>query len=467
MRRAKIAGTLGPSCEDPKVLERAVRAGLDLARINFSHGSESDHRRQAAVVRKVSGRTGRPVALMADLQGPRFRIGTLPGGRLELADGKMIVLEAGRRRSRPERVPVAYSALAQDVASGDTILLDDGKLVLRVTSVEGREVRCRVVRGGVLTDHKGLNIPGRELSAPSLTRKDRRDLDLAVELDADWLALSFVRRAEDVKKVRRLLARADSEVRIMAKIERPEAVDDLDRILEVSDGLLVARGDLGVELPPEKVPSLQKLMIAMANAAGKPVMTATQMLESMRSSTRPTRAEASDVANAVLDGSGSLLLTAETAVGEHPVEAIAMMGRIIEEAERTGVGYRPPVPPGPMPTAEAICHAAAQTAAEVGARLIAVFTVSGYSARSIARFRPQAPIMAFTPHDEVRRRMAVYWGVESRSTPNMKTAEQLLRHLERALAEERLARKGDRVVMVAGHPVGVSGTTNLMTVLEV
>ena len=375
-----------------------------------------------------------------------------------------MTLEAGRTRaSRVDNVPVSYAALARDVRAGDRILLDDGKLVLRVRDVRDRAVRCRVMRGGSLTDRKGLNVPGRQLSAAALTRKDRRDLRLAVEMQADWLAVSFVRRARDVRLVRALVRRAGGDSKIMAKIERPEALEELDDILESSDGILVARGDLGVELPPERVPMLQKTIIERANAAGKPVMTATQMLDSMRESRRPTRAEASDVANAVLDGSDALLLTGETAVGRYPREAVAMMDRIIREAEaaRPARGEEGAVTHG---TAEAICRAAARTAERVAARWIAAFTVSGGTALQVARFRPSVPILAFTPSPRVCGMLSAVWGVQARQTPELDGADDLMRHLETAVRKARLARRGDRVVVLSGYPVGVPGTTNLMAV---
>ncbi len=466
-RRAKIAATLGPACDSAATLRAMIEAGLDVARLNFSHGEPDEHRRRVRLLRGLEREASRPIALMGDLQGPRFRVGTLPRGRVDLGEGERVVLAAGRERAGGGRIPVSYRALARDVRRGDPILLDDGRVVLRVTGVRADTVRCEVERGGVLSDHKGINLPGRRLSAPALTAKDRRDLALAVELGVDWLAVSFVRRPEDVELARRLLARAGSAAEVMAKIERPEAVDRLDAILAVSDGLLVARGDLGVELPPERVPVLQKRIVETAVAAGKPVVTATQMLDSMRRAARPTRAEASDVANAVLDGSACLLLTAETAAGEHPVEAVAMMARIIDEAERSGRARRPEAPSGGLGIPEATCLAGCRAAHDVGARRLVVFTVSGGTARHAASFRPRTPIVAFTPDDAVRRRLALYWGIEPRRMPRLDSTRKLMRHLDRALLSDGLAARGDVVVVLSGFPVGVSGTTNLMTVRRV
>jgi pyruvate kinase len=362
---------------------------------------------------------------------------------------------------------VSYAALCKDVGRGDTLLLDDGNLSLTVSRVRAPIVRCRVERGGELTDHKGINIPGKRLSAAALTPKDRRDLRLAVEMGADWLAVSFVRRAADVVTARRLLKRAGREIPVMAKIERPEAIDDLEAILEASDGLMVARGDLAVELSPEKVPNLQKEIIDRASAVGKPVVTATQMLESMRNAPRPTRAEASDVANAILDGSSGLLLTAETAVGRYPVETIRMMARIIAATEASGRARRAEDPAGPLSIAETACLAASRAAEEVGARRVVVFTESGFTAREVARFRPRVPIVAFTPHEEVRRRLAPVWGVRSRRLTPFRSTDALMNGLERALVDGGLAERGDTVVVLLGLPLGVAGTTNLIKIHEV
>ena len=453
--RAKIAATLGPASDRPGVLRKLLDAGVSVVRLNLSHGDADDHRRRVAAVRRAERSTGRPVAVLADLQGPRFRVGRLPGGSIDLDEGAAVTLIAGRATAPAGMIPVSYAALARETSAGDRVLLDDGKLVLRVISVRGEHVRCEVEQGGTLTDRKGINLPGGALSAPALTAKDRRDLALAVDMEADWLAVSFVRRPEDVRTARRLLRKHGSTMPIMAKIERPEAVERLDAILGEADGILVARGDLGVELPPETVPVLQKRIIA------------TQMLESMRFEIRPTRAEASDVANAVFDGSGSLLLTAETAVGEYPLEAVEMMARIIAEAEGSGRVNRPPLPTGRLSVTDATCVAAGRAAHDVGAKFLAAFTVSGRTAAAVARFRPSTPILAFTPSYEVRRRLALHWGLETRSTPDLGTTRELMVHLDKDLRRARLAADGDLVVVLSGFPVGISGNTNLVTVHRV
>ncbi len=467
-RQAKIAATLGPASDDTVTLDAMLGAGAEVFRINFSHGTHEGHRRRVRRLRRAARRRGMHAALMADLQGPRFRVGLLEGGALALEEGERVDLVAGKQRSAAGTVPVSYAALARDVKRGQAILLDDGKLELRVQRVRGNIVRTEVVRGGVLTDRKGINLPGTDLSAPAVTAKDRKDLALAVELEADWLAVSFVRRAADVRLARRAMKRLGADLPVLAKIERPEALDRLDSILDASDGLLVARGDLGVELPPERVPPIQKEIIALGNREGKPVMTATQMLESMRHERRPTRAEASDVANAVLDGSGSLLLTAETAVGSYPVDAVRMMARIIEQAESVAEGVPWELPPHPQPSVSTTtCLAACTAACEIEARYLVVFTQSGFSARQVARFRPTMPILAFTPDPAVCRQLALYWGVHPRRLSATRSVESMMNSMDRALVKERLVRKGEIVVVVSGSPLGVPGTTNLVKVHRV
>jgi pyruvate kinase len=466
-RRAKIGATLGPAWADSSTMERILDAGVDVARLNFSHGASADHRRQVRRLRRVSHKLGKRVALLADLQGPRFRVGLLDGGALELVTGDGVDLIAGKRRSAPGTVPVSHGALVRDVAAGQSILFDDGRIALRVERVQDAKIRCEVVRGGTLRDNKGINIPGCALSVPTVTAKDRRDLREAVDLGADWLAISFVRSARDVETAKRLLRRAGRELPVMAKIERPEAVEQLEQILEVSDGLLVARGDLGVEIPPEDVPIVQKQIVEAANRAGKPVMTATQMLDSMRHNPRPTRAEASDVANAVLDGSDCLLLTAETAVGEYPVETVATMNRIVSKAEASGRTRRVKRPEGELSVPITLGLAGCRAAFEVGARYLVVFTQSGFSAYHAARFRARTPILSFSPSARVARRLQMVWGVEPHTIRAAKSLESMARSVDKALVENGLARRGDLVVVLSGSPVGVSGTTNLMKVHRV
>ncbi|HXV75087.1 MAG TPA: pyruvate kinase [Candidatus Polarisedimenticolaceae bacterium] len=463
-RKAKIAATLGPASDATQAMAQLVRSGLDVARLNFSHGSPDEHAARVERLRLVARAAERIVGVMADLQGPRFRVGTLPGGSLTLADDAVVELVAGRKRAPHGALPVSHAALARDVKQRQAILIDDGRIRLQVERVRDDRVRCRVVRGGKVAERKGINLPGTDLSVPTITPKDRRDLETAVEIGADWLAVSFVRSARDVRQARRLLAKAGSTMPVMAKIERPEAIDRLDEILDAADGVLVARGDLGVELAPEDVPILQKQIIEAANAAGKPVVTATQMLDSMRHSAQPTRAEASDVANAVLDGSGCLLLTAETAVGEYPVEAVRMMARIIERAENAG---RTRVEDGPhanLSIAVATAHAGCRAAAEVGARYLVAFTSSGSTAFHVSRFRPITPLVACTTRFEIARRMTLLWGVTPVVVERRANFEGLVETVDDNLRRAGLAEAGDVVVLIAGAPVGMPGTTNAIKV---
>jgi pyruvate kinase len=448
-------------------MERLIDAGMDVARLNFSHGLAAEHETRVRRLRLAARAAGRNIALMADLQGPRFRVGELPGGVLSLEDGAGIDVVAGARKAAEGKLPVAYAALARDVRRGDSIRIDDGKVELRVERVRGDVIRCIVVRGGAVTDRKGINLPGVELSVPTITPKDRRDLRFAVEAGADWLAISFVRRGDDVKLAKRLLRRAGRELPVMAKIERPEAIEALDEILEQADGVLVARGDLGVELATEEVPILQKQIIDAANARGKTVMTATQMLDSMRFSSRPTRAEASDVANAVLDGSSSLLLTAETAAGQYPVETVRTMASIIERAERAGLTHEIPELGGEISIPTATAHAAVRAAIDVGATHLVAFTTSGTTACQVARFRPPMPVIACTPSDEVARQLNVQWGVDPVKVRKFDTLEKMIRAVDRALIAESVAKRGQVVVVLAGSPLGVPGTTNVLKVHRV
>jgi len=468
-RRAKIAATLGPACRSTRTLIKMVRSGLDVARLNFSHGDRKAHAGLVAALRRAEQQARRPVALLADLQGPRFRIGEVPGGSLRLVAGERVKLHAGRRNCAPGGLPVTYAALASDVRRGDRVLIDDGRIELRVTGKRGNDVISEVVCGGTVHDNKGINLPDSSLSVPAVTAKDARDLQTAAELGADWLAVSFVRRAADVARARRLLKKAGHEIPVLAKIERAEAIDRLDEILAEADGLMVARGDLGVELSAASVPILQKQIIETANAHGKPVITATQMLDSMRHSSRPTRAEVSDVANAVLDGSGCLLLTAETAVGEYPVDAIETMADIIGQAESSGRTQHQAPPEGGLSITVTTCHAGCYAAADVQAKALAVFTRGGATALQTARFRPDTPILAFTPSEAVRRRLALAWGVQPFRLAERGGLHALLRNLDRTLLEKRLAKRNDIVVVLMSDRIGGAALsrTNLMRVHRV
>jgi pyruvate kinase len=466
--RTKIIATLGPSSDDPATLERMIEAGVDVVRLNFSHGTRAEQLARLETIRKVTGPLGGDVAVLVDLQGPKIRVGELPGGEVELERGAMVELVAGAERAEPPAIPVVYERLAADVRPGDRILLDDGSMELRVVGVGGGTVRAEVRRGGVLRPRKGVNLPGVKVSAPSLTAKDLADLKLAVEGEVDYVALSFVRRAEDVRDARAEIRALGGDIPIVAKLERPEAIEGLDSILDASDAVMVARGDLGVEVAVEEVPVIQKHVIARANASGVPVITATQMLESMIANPTPTRAEASDVANAVFDGTDAAMLSGETAIGRWPVEAVEAMMRIIRRAEATPHLTNPPGPPtGALDVTATVCRAAVAAAADLDARAIVSFTESGATARYVSRFRPRRPIVGLTPSERTRRRMALYWGVEA--APRVDPCdhvEEMLRQADQRLLDGGWAERGDLTVVISGGATR-AGATNRMIVHRV
>ncbi|MGH9775288.1 MAG: pyruvate kinase [Candidatus Acidiferrales bacterium] len=462
-RRAKIVCTIGPATSSPEALDRLVREGMDVARLNFSHGSPAEHAQRVAAVRRAGMRHEKPVAILADLQGPKIRTGVLAGGRaIELCSGQRLTITTENVPGTQGRISTNFRPLAAAVRRGDRILLSDGEIELRVERVRGREILCRVVNGGRLGEHQGINLPGVKLRVPSLTPKDRRDLGVALGLGVNYVALSFVRTAADVRAAKSAIARAGKKTPLIAKLEKPEALDNLDEILSAADGVMVARGDLGVEMGPEKVPVAQKRIIARARDFLLPVITATQMLDSMKDNPRPTRAEASDVANAIFDGSDALMLSGETAVGHYPFAAVAMMDRIIREAEAS-ISH-PPLPQRienlrvNETIAETVCHAAE----ELCLKLVAVFTESGSSARLISKYRPRAPIIAFSQNAETRRKMSLYWGVTPRSIQRVADIDELAAIAEKRLGEEKLVRRGDVIALVAGTPFGVPGTTNFL-----
>jgi pyruvate kinase len=466
--RTKVIATLGPASDQPATLERMIRAGVDVVRLNFSHGTRAEHVARVERVRAVGDRLGGAVAILVDLQGPKIRVGELPGGSVELGQGDTVELVAGVETAPPPAIPVVYDRLAADVRPGDRILLDDGALELRVVSAGGTTVRAEVRRGGVLRSRKGVNLPGVAVSAPSLTDKDLADLRLAVEGEADYVALSFVRRAEDVDGARAEIRRLGGDIPVVAKLERPEAIERLDAILNASDAVMVARGDLGVEVAVEKVPVIQKHVIASANACGVPVITATQMLESMITNPTPTRAEASDVANAVFDGTDAAMLSGETAVGRWPVEAVEAMVRIIDAAEATPHLSHPPGPPsGGLDVTATVCRAAVAAAADLDARAIVAFSESGATARFVSRFRPRMPVVGMTPFEGTRRRMALYWGVEAAErVDHCDQVEEMLRQADRRLLDGGWAERGELTVVVSGGATR-TGATNRVIVHRV
>ncbi len=467
-RKAKIVCTIGPATASPAMLERMVRGGMDVARLNCSHGDHSWHARVFRGLMQTAVRHGRDLGILADLSGPKMRTANTKDGRpLALKDGHAFVLAVDRSPGVPGRIGVSDPHLPARVHQGDRILLDDGLIELRVDRTTKTEIRTTVIHGGPLGSHKGINLPGVRWKRPPLTAKDRLDLDLALRLGVSYVALSFVQSARDVKAVKDMIHRTGRRMPLIAKLEKPEAIDDLENILDAADGIMIARGDLGVEMGPEKVPMIQKRAIQRAHAHGLPVITATQMLESMTHNPRPTRAEVSDVANAVFDDTDAVMLSGETASGDHPLEALAMMDRVVREAEasRTDAGYQEPEGKGSVPAT--IADAVRTAAAELRLGAIAAFTEYGRSAQLISLHRPRAPIVAFSTHPLTRRRLAICWGVSTRSVPKVSTVEALSLHAERVLMRDGLVRKGDHVAFVAGTPVGRPGHTNLLKLFTV
>jgi pyruvate kinase len=440
-----------------------MRAGMDVARLNFSHGTHADHARTFALLRETSVRLQKPIAILADLPGPKIRTGELAGGKaVTLKAGQRFVITTARVLGDSTRVGTTFTALPREVHRGDRILLADGLIELRVRQAREREVVCEVANGGELGEHKGINLPGVKLRVPAITPKDRVDLAFALTHGADYIAVSFVRRPKDVQMAKAAIRRAGRDTPVIAKLEKPEAIENLDAILQAADGVMVARGDLGVEMNLERVPVVQKQIIARARELRRPVITATQMLESMTQNPRPTRAEASDVANAILDGSDAVMLSAETAAGKYPVESVAMMARIIEEAEGSVQEFPRPAPSERLRVAETVAELVCHASRELHMKAIAVFTHSGFTAQLVSRYRPRTPIVAFSPETETRRRLALIWGVLPRNIPNVKKIDGLAAVAEKRLLEERLVRKGDVIGIVAGTPMGIRGTTNFM-----
>jgi pyruvate kinase len=463
-RRAKIVCTLGPASSSPERLAALVAAGLDVARLNMSHGTQAGHRQAYQAVRDASDTAGHSVGVLVDLQGPKIRLGTFATGPVRLSVGQEFTITAEDVPGDSSQVSTTYRGLPDDVGPGDRVLVDDGRIALEVVEVRGAAVRTRVIVGGVVSDHKGLNLPGVKVSVPSLTAKDQADLRWALGLRADMIALSFVQGPEDAGPARRIMEEVGISLPLIAKIEKPQAVQALPEVIEAFDGIMVARGDLGVELPLEEVPMAQKRMIALARDKAKPVIVATQMLESMISAPRPTRAEASDVANAVLDGADALMLSAETGVGEYPVETVETMARIITAAERECLNAAHSLPRLPTTVGGAIARAAAEVGAIVGAKALVAFTMTGETARRLARYRSPIPLLAFTPEPTTRSQLALTWGVETFIVPPARFTDEMVRQVENALLDIGRCGKGDRVVIVAGSPPGSPGRTNALRV---
>ena len=471
MRRAKIIATLGPALDDPIRLRAAIEAGADVFRFNFSHGTFEDHRARVELVRELGEQAGCVIGTLGDLQGPKIRLGEVSEGGVTLEPNEQVVLVAGESSLSMTHeedgvpvLPVVYPALADDVSTGSLVLIDDGsiRLVVETSDPVTRRVRAKVVVGGVATSRKGVNLPGVQVSAPSLTEKDREDLANMIALGIDWIALSFVRRVEDVLEVRALIDRLGGQQPVIAKLERPEALDDLEGIVAASDAIMVARGDLGVEIGPERVPAIQKEIIDLANRLGRPVITATEMLDSMIRSPRPTRAEASDVANAIFDGSDAVMLSGETAAGKYPVEAVRTMARIIEVAESTYERVRQVPPETAHVLGRSVAKAATQIADEVDAVAILVFSLSGASVQLVSKYRPKQRIVGLTPDERALRRFAMMWGTDGAIVPTEDRSLDLMRSADAVCRAGGIGRVGDRVVIVAGVPGGLGGTNRVI-----
>ncbi|MEM9117368.1 MAG: pyruvate kinase [Cyanobacteria bacterium P01_F01_bin.56] len=467
LRRTKIVATIGPATQKPEVLRSLIEAGATTLRLNFSHGTHEDHQRSVRLIRQVSFELNQPVGILQDLQGPKIRLGRFEDGSIHLNKGDEFTLTSRSLPGTARISSVTYEPLAQEVPNGATILLDDGKVEMQVESVDQDqgELHCRVVVGGVLSNNKGVNFPGVYLSIKALTEKDKKDLVFGLGQGVDWVALSFVRNPQDVLEIKELIANAGKRVPVIVKIEKHEAIEQMDAILSLSDGVMVARGDLGVELPPEEVPILQKRLISTANRLGIPVITATQMLDSMVNNPRPTRAEVSDIANAILDGTDAVMLSNETAVGKFPVEAVATMAKVALRIEQENLGYDTQDMVGsPRSIPNAISQAVARISSQLNSSAIMTLTKSGATARNVSKFRPTTPILAITPQVDVSRQLQLVWGVRPLIVLDLPSASQTFQAAMNIAQEKGFLREGDLVVMTAGTLQGVSGSTDLIKV---
>jgi len=467
--RTKIIGTLGPASRKPEVLTAMISAGLDVVRLNCSHSNPEKLKKSIELIQQVSAECGNPVAILADLGGPKIRLAEIPAD-IRVSTGQIVILTADSSYTGTEKIPAGYPGLAEDLKTGNRILIDDGLVQLEVISVSAPDIECRVLNDGVLKSRKGINLPGVEISLPSLTEKDRKDIDFLVTQPIDYIALSFVRSRKDIRELRSLLESKGRDIPIIAKIEKPEAVADLDGIIEETDMVMVARGDLGVEMPTEEVPIIQKRIIAECNRQNKPVITATQMLDSMITNPRPTRAEASDVANAVFDGTDAVMLSGETSVGHYPVECVSIMDEIVRAAEShrksdsSGLHYRRS---GNMSYEESICHSACLMAEENNAAAIICLTNKGRTALLLSRFRPSVPVIAFTEKMDAVRYLNIVWGVQGELIDNVKDTDTTLDMAAKLAEDMGYISRGDTVVFTAGIPLLESPHTNMLKIIEV
>jgi pyruvate kinase len=467
MRRAKIVCTLGPAVESPEKVRELIAAGMNMARLNLSHGSYEEHQGRLDRVRAAAKESGKAIAVLVDLQGPKIRLARFENGPHELVRGDIFTITTDDVPGTKERVGTTYKGLPGDCKAGDRILIDDGKVTVEVVEVKGNDVVTKCIQPGFVSNNKGINLPGVAVSVPAMSEKDEEDLRWGLRAGADFIALSFVRNAADIKDVHAIMDEVGIRVPVIAKIEKPQAVANLVEIVEAFDGIMVARGDLGVELPIEDVPMVQKRCVELARDAAKPVIVATQMLDSMITNSSPTRAEATDCANAVLDGADALMLSGETSVGEFAIEAVKTMARIIERTEELGLERIRPLMTAPRTKGGAITKAASEVGATVGAKFLVTFTQSGDSARRISRLRSPIPILAITPEEGTYNRLALSWGVESLVTPMVKHTDEMVLQADKMLLDGKRANEGELVMIVAGSPPGIPGSTNAMRVHKV
>jgi pyruvate kinase len=467
MRRAKIVCTMGPAVESPEKVKELIAAGMNMARLNLSHGGYEEHQARLDGVRAAAKAAGKAVAILVDLQGPKIRLGRFENGPHDLVRGDIFTITTDEISGTKERVGTTYKGLPGDCKAGDRILIDDGKVTVEVIEVKGSDVITKCIQPGAVSNNKGINLPGVAVSVPAMSMKDEDDLRWGLRAGADFIALSFVRNAADVKDVHAIMDEVGIRVPVIAKIEKPQAVENLVEIVAAFDGIMVARGDLGVELPIEDVPMVQKRCIELSRDAAKPVIVATQMLDSMITNSSPTRAEATDCANAVLDGADALMLSGETSVGEFAIQAVETMARIIERTEELGLDRIRPLMTNPRTKGGAITKAAAEVGLIVGAKFLVTFTQSGDSARRISRLRSPIPILAITPEEGTYNRLALSWGVEPLITPMVKHTDEMVLQADKMLIEGKRAEIGELVMIVAGSPPGIPGSTNAMRVHKV
>ncbi len=467
MRRAKIVCTLGPAVESIEKITELIDAGMNMARLNLSHGRHEEHQKRVDLVRASAKKANKAVAILVDLQGPKIRLGKFSSGPHELSRGDTFTITTDDIAGTKDKVSTTYKGLPGDCKAGDVIMIDDGKVSVQVIQVKGNDVITRVIQPGMVSNNKGINLPGVAVSLPALSEKDIADLRWGLKAGADFIALSFVRNAADLKDIHKIMDEVGVKVPIIAKIEKPQAVDNLQEIVDVFDGIMVARGDLGVELPIEDVPMVQKRCITMARESAKPVIVATQMLDSMISNSQPTRAEATDCANAVLDGADALMLSGETSVGDFPIDAVKVMARIIERTEEIALDQIPPLKHSPSTKAGAITKAATEVGLTVGAKYLVAFTQSGDSARRMSRLRSPIPMLALTPEIGTYNRLALSWGVESLLTASVNHTDEMVMQVDTILIESKRVNISDLVLIVAGSPPGIPGSINAMRVHKI